>query len=214
MTEKGEFPNSHATIEKKEELPSCVPEALRIRGGAPLGFALLRVNRSMIFENQPLPELSALPIAQLRLLWTVRHLEDATMKDFSERLQVSQSTVTQLADQLVRRKFIERNADLHDRRVVRLKLSEFGKSILTQDEKKHQEMFEEVWGKLSNDERMQVMTGLSLLGDAAERVLTEKGRPPKHNLAPPVPLEGERAGDDPSAQPVLDLMTRRVRGQS
>lgn len=214
MTDQGGFTTSHEIDEKKEKLASGVAEILSASEGAPLGFALLRVNRSMIFENQPLPELSALPIAQLRLLWTVRHLEDATMKDFSERLQVSQSTVTQLADQLVRRKFIERNADLHDRRVVRLKLSEFGKSILAQDEKKHEEMFEEVWGKLSHDERLQVMTGLSLLGDAAERVLTEKGRPLKHYFAPPVPMEGERAGENPSPQPVLDLMTRRVRGQS
>src|SRR5262249_39119711 len=55
-----------------------------------LGAALFRVLRAMVFEQQPLPELNALPMAQLRLLWAVRFHPGSTMKDLSERLGVSQ----------------------------------------------------------------------------------------------------------------------------
>ncbi len=63
----------------------------------PLGHALFRVMRTLVFDDKPVPELDALPLAQLRLLMSVYYGPNSTMKDFSERLNVSQSTVTQLA---------------------------------------------------------------------------------------------------------------------
>src|SRR5579871_3593024 len=81
------------------------------QGDPPLGRAFFRVMRAVMFDDPPLPELDALPLAQLRLLWTIHFQADATMKDYSERLGVSQSTVTQLADRLVRRGLVERQAD-------------------------------------------------------------------------------------------------------
>src|ERR1051326_4791352 len=76
-------------------------------GQPPLGRALFRVMRAMVFDDRPAAELDALPLAQLRLLWVVHFCQDATMKDFSERLGVSQSTVTQLADRLVKRNLVD-----------------------------------------------------------------------------------------------------------
>src|SRR4051794_357960 len=90
-----------------------------------LGAALFRVLRAMVFEQRPLPELNALPMAQLRLLWAVRFHPGSTMKDLSERLGVSQSSVTELANRLVRRNLIARLPDPEDRRVIRLSTSDF-----------------------------------------------------------------------------------------
>ena len=69
----------------------------------PLSVALFSVMKNVIFADIPNPELDCLPLAQLRMLWTVFHHGAAPMKDFSEKLGVSQSTATQLADRLVRR---------------------------------------------------------------------------------------------------------------
>ena len=212
MTETGEnqdTPESGGFMQKSEGRAPAFPGDM-----PPIGYALMRVNRVLIFRNNPVPELSALPMAQLRLLWTVRHMADATMKDFSERLEVSQSTVTQLADHLIKRKFVERYADENDRRVVRLKLSEFGAEVLEMAEKDGRDRMNDVWEALSDEDRAKVLIGLELLGAAAEAVSEQMGRP-----LPPLPFHPNvkrdaNPDDDSGAQPVVDLMTRRVRGQS
>src|SRR5947209_1862858 len=106
---KDRIPNERVGQEAEERRTAAPAEPCGEE--LPLGRALFRVSRALFFEEKPVPELIALPMAQLLLLWTVRFSPDATMKDCSERLSVSQSTVTQLADQLVKRGFVERLAD-------------------------------------------------------------------------------------------------------
>lgn len=178
-----------------------------------LGMALFRINRAMIFGGKPVPELNALPMAQLRLLWTVQHMANATMKDYSERLDISQSTVTQLADHLVRRDFIARLPDPVDRRVVRLALTPRAAAILGKADEDRRTTTLAVWHRLEEMEQQLVMQALRLLGDAAEKVRMEQGNP-----LPPMPdfraseVKGEGDSSD-AQQPVVDIMARRVRGQ-
>ena len=177
----------------------------------PFGRALFRVIRSIVFDDVPVPELDALPLAQLRLLWTIRHYGEETMKDFSERLGVTQSTVTQLADRLVKRGLIDRSSDPTDRRVVRLHLSTYGLEILERAEAAKSQLLEEIWEALDPEEQTEVLQGLETLASCAEAVRTRLGR-----SVPVLPDHEERDmhGDTHSSQPVVDLMALRVRGRS
>lgn len=177
----------------------------------PFGRALFRVIRSIIFDDVPVPELDVLPLAQLRLLWTVRHYGEETMKDFSERLGVTQSTVTQLADRLVKRGLIDRSSDPADRRVVRLHVSAYGAEILERAEAAKSHLLEEIWEALNPEDQADVLQGLETLADCAEAVRTRLGR-----SVPAVTDHEERDLhiDTHSAQPVVDLMALRVRGRS
>lgn len=185
-------------------------------GEPPLGRALHRVMRALMFKEPPIPELDALPLAQLRLLWTVHHTPDATMKDFSERLSVSQSTVTQLADRLVRRGLIERHADPEDRRVVRLRTSPAGRAILGRAEADHQQTHRAVWESLTVQEQQAVIQGLEVLARAGEALRAAQGYPLPACDEPPASNRAADVGasEPGQAQPVVDLMARRVRGQS
>jgi DNA-binding MarR family transcriptional regulator len=167
-----------------------------------------------MFEETPHPELSALPLAQLRLLWTVFFSPDATMKFFSERLNVSQSTLTQLAERLVRRGLIERMHDSADRRVVRLRVTATGRRVLEEASASQHHTFAKVWDTLASKERALVLRGLETLGRAAEEVRAAEGRPIIH--APPCPAGGEDQTPDlvAAAQPVVNLMARRIRGKA
>jgi DNA-binding MarR family transcriptional regulator len=181
----------------------------------PLRHALLRILRATMFDRVPLPEMDALPLAQLRLLWAVFATPHATMKDYSERLGVSQSTVTQLADRLVRRGLLERHADATDRRVVRLQNSAEGTRVLNRDVADHQRVMQDIWEALSSQDQATVMQGLEILGKAADAVRVAQGRP----LAPwpekpPLSEEEMMTTEASQPQPVLDLMTRRVRGRN
>lgn len=199
----------------ESSLPEIAESPASAQSEPPLGAALFRVLRAMVFEQKPLPELNALPMAQLRLLWVVQFHADSTMKDLSERLGVSQSTVTQLADRLVRRNFVERLLDTSDRRVVRLRLSPFGREILGRADAERRRMVQTTWNRLTSDEQADVLNGLTILGSVAECVRAEQGQalPPCVNDHPSISPNSDGSEAASVTQPVVDLMARRVRGQ-
>lgn len=170
--------------------------------------------RALMFEEPPSPELDVLPLAQLRLLWTVFYRPDATMKDFSERLAVSQSTVTQLAERLIRRGLVERRADSVDRRVVRLHLSAAGRALLDEANHRQRQTFAEIWDRFDAHERTVVIEGLAMLGRAGEAVRAAQGRPLESWPEGESSWSAAQAEAGDASQPVVDLMARRVRGRS
>ena len=176
----------------------------------------MRVMRALFFEEKALPELEALPQSQLRLLFAIGFNPDATMTEFSERLCVSQSTVTQLADRLVRRGLVERIADPADRRVVRMHPSDAGRDILDRAERARRLTLEAVWSILSEEQRLEVVHGLQALGSAAESVRVAQGRPllpwPPKRRGPEDP--GGARNEITETEQVVDLMARRVRGRT
>ena len=176
----------------------------------PIGEAFFRVMRAMMFDEEPIAALDALPLAQMRLLWTVRHQSEATMKDLSERLNVSQSTVTQLAERLVKRGLAERIADPADRRVVRLRLSPLGQKSCDTAEARGNARHQAIWNRLDPVQRDAVMQGLETLAEMAERLRFEAGDL-RYALPEPPPLVREETTGGNSAS-VVDLMARRVRG--
>ncbi len=181
----------------------------------PMMHALFRVMRAVMFDEAPLPELDALPLAQLRLLWSVFFMADATMKDFSVRLGVSQSTVTQLADRLVKRGLVVRQDDASDRRVVRLQVSPSGRKLLQEANSRQQQTVASVWNLMSEEERSATMYALGILGERAESVRSAQGRPvPLHHN--PSGSRNTHSGEakESVGQPVVDLMGRRVRGRA
>ena len=179
----------------------------------PLGHALFRVMRALVFDDRPVPELDALPLAQLRLLMSVYYSPKSTMKDFSERLNVSQSTVTQLAERLVKRGFVVRLLDASDRRVIRLHTSVQGQSLVGQADSTRKATLRKVWFSLAPSEQENLKQALTLLGEWGEKIRAEEGRP-----VPPLPKsvlgqhDLRQTSEDPQTKPV-DLMTRRVRGR-
>ena len=177
----------------------------------PIGNVFFRVMRAMMFEDEPIAALDALPLAQMRLIWTVRHQSEATMKDLSERLNVSQSTVTQLAERLVKRGLAERIADPTDRRVVRLRLSKLGREAIGIAEARSDARHQAIWNRLDTDQRNSVMQGLETLAEMAERLRYEEGDLRFHKPEPPPLVREETTGDNSAS--VVDLMARRVRGK-
>jgi hypothetical protein len=137
------------------------------------------------------------------------------MKDYSERLRVSQSTLTQLAERLVGRGLIERYPDEYDRRVVRLRASDSGRELLSVGDRKHRETVAEVWALLSETQRNTALDILETLGRVAEAVREKQGRPVPHWPGFDKDEQNHENGAEPSAsQPVMDILSRRVRGRT
>jgi DNA-binding MarR family transcriptional regulator len=143
----------------------------------PLGHALFRVMRALVFDDRPVPELDALPLGQLRLLMSVYYGPNSTMKDFSERLNVSQSTVTQLAERLVKRGLVVRVMDATDRRVIRLHTSVHGQDLIGQADSTRRATLRKVWFALVPEEQQLLEKALGLLETGEKKFASTRDAP-------------------------------------
>ncbi len=103
-------------------------------------------------------ELGSVTVHQLEVLHGLAR-GDVTMSQLARRLDISESAATDLADRLVRRGLAERQADLRDRRVVVLALSEEGRRIIGRIERQRRKMAESILGALS-DAQLRELLGL------------------------------------------------------
>jgi DNA-binding MarR family transcriptional regulator len=174
--------------------------------------AFFRVAGAVFFSEPKPPEMDALPMAQLRLLMAVHHNQGEPMREFSRFLNISQSSVTKLADALVKRGMLVRVQDESDRRLVRLSCSPSADRMLARGGERAVKTFHLIWEELKDEEREVVLGALETLAVAAEAVRARQGIP-----LPPVPGCGKErpySQELPEADRVIDLMARGVRGRA
>lgn len=112
-----------------------------------------------------------LPLAQLRVVLalhaeeeeSVAALNAVSMTRLSARLKVRMNALTQAADRLMSRGLVERERDPEDRRVVRLRLTEIGRSWALDRRERRRRTLETVWNRLSVSERRSLVDSVRTL---------------------------------------------------
>jgi len=94
-----------------------------------------------------------------------------TMNDLSLKMKLANSTMTRMADQLIQKKMITREADLDDRRIVRVRLTEQGQAVKTHLRQVMQELFSQILADIPVDEQEQVVHSLKTLKQAIVNTL-------------------------------------------
>jgi DNA-binding MarR family transcriptional regulator len=119
-----------------------------------------------------------LPLAQLRLAHALyREDSDAearaageTMGHLSAQLGVRQNALTQAADRLVQRKLAERISDPHDRRIVRLRLTETGYDWVRSRRARRRAHLDKLWATLEPTERDALLEAVRTLETLSRRL--------------------------------------------
>ena len=93
------------------------------------------------------PHIKELKPSEFMVLHTVKHSfldgENGLMvSDISDILKIARPTVTQLVNSLQRKGFLDKCTDEHDKRVVRINLSEKGKTLAKQGADEFYKRFE------------------------------------------------------------------------
>jgi len=136
---------------------------------APLGEiadALPAIMRT-VAESRPLRSGDwELTIAQVRALSVVGGREHCTMGELARQMGISLGAATGLADRLVRQGLIERAADLHDRRVVCLRLSPAGRLARGSLRRAWRRSLARMLDHLSGEELEQIAAALTALHGA------------------------------------------------
>jgi DNA-binding MarR family transcriptional regulator len=90
---------------------------------------------------------------QVRILFLIsRHNEGVAAKDLAEMLGVTPGAVTQLVDGLVDLGLVRREDDVKDRRILRIKLTEFARSKLEEFQKGYLASVSQVFDILNDAE--------------------------------------------------------------
>ena len=127
-------------------------------------------------------ELGSVTVHQLEVLHGLAG-GDVTMSQLARRLDISESAATDVADRLVRQGLAERRADLRDRRVVVLALSEEGRQIIGRIERQRRKMAESILGALS-DAQLAELLGLIEVMVAGSTPAVGADRPSLDNRGP------------------------------
>jgi DNA-binding MarR family transcriptional regulator len=114
-----------------------------------------------IFDNVLLTEgmalskgyFSDLSIAELHTLNAIGPYEARTMTETANILGITIGTLTVAIDRLVKKKYVERNRDTKDRRIVRISLTRQGKLAYRMHSKFHRVLVKRIMDPLSEEEQ-------------------------------------------------------------
>lgn len=117
-----------------------------------------------------------LTITQLRVLFLLRAEPDLSAGALAERLDVTPSTLTRIMDRLVRNALIERVPAKEDRRLVLHSLSDAGRELVEETERRYRAKMDRVLSRLNEQQVARLVEALRDLAEATDAAEAEEAR--------------------------------------
>ena len=111
---------------------------------------------------------TGLSMPQFSVLMQLHHKGACGMSEISERFEVTPAAASQLVDKLVQGGFIIREEDPHDRRAKLLNLTDKGRELIQQGIEERYRWMDQLSGRLTEAERIQVSEALDILTRVAQ----------------------------------------------
>lgn len=111
------------------------------------------------------PASGAVTFAQMRVLWVIEMEGASPQGDVARRLGVSNSTMTEVVDRLVRGGYVRREESSRDRRRVVLNLRPRGRSMLADYAKRRRERFEKLASVVGKGDIDRIARALETLNE-------------------------------------------------
>ena len=126
-------------------------------------------------------------MAQLNIMYTLQRTGEMTMSRLADVLNVSDSNATGLVDRLEERGFIERTRVPEDRRVVLVRLTEGGRTMLEQVDALSDELLRSVLARLRPSQLTGVARAVMDLRIAVEAVTETETTTDRHDASTATP---------------------------
>ena len=127
--------------------------------------ALRRIIRATDLHSKQLFKQSGLTTPQIVVLQSVRDLGEVTTGQISERVNLSQATVTSILDRLEGRALVERYRSVTDRRVVHTRLTREGRAILRKAPSLLHDRFVDEFSALSRSRQARIIDVLEEIAE-------------------------------------------------
>ncbi|MFC3615406.1 MarR family winged helix-turn-helix transcriptional regulator [Lutimaribacter marinistellae] len=122
--------------------------------------ALRRILRATELFGRDLKKAAGVTAAQFRVLQIIAESGQATAKEISTRMRVSQATVTSLVDKLVREGMVVREKSVRDRRQTDIHITERGRQTLIDAPDPLQQKFVRKFSSLEDWEQSMLVASL------------------------------------------------------
>lgn len=106
---------------------------------------------------------TGLSMPQFSVMMQLYHKGACGMSEISERFEVTPAAASQLVDKLVQSSFIVREEDPNDRRAKLLNLTDAGRDLIQQGMDERHLWLDQLSGRLTEAERVQVSEALDIL---------------------------------------------------
>lgn len=116
-------------------------------------FKLSRFKEHMAFSS----DLTQLTMHQIQALVFLQKHENAQMREIAEHFKIELPSATSLINKLVSVNLVERKADEHDRRLVRIVLTQHGKDLFEQVKKDRSKKIEQMLSYLSEEDKHELL---------------------------------------------------------
>ncbi len=109
-------------------------------------------------------------ITQIAALFFIYRKGSNSVSDIRDELGITNAAASQMLERLVQLQLIQRSEDPHDRRCKEIVLTDKGRQVLQDSIYANQSWFGNLASTLSETEKEQVVTGLELLIEKAEKL--------------------------------------------
>jgi DNA-binding MarR family transcriptional regulator len=116
---------------------------------------------------------TGLSIPQFSMMMQMYHRGACGMSEVSERFEITPAAASQLVDKLVHGGLIQRVEDPNDRRAKLLSLTDKGREFIQQGIEERYRWVDELAGKLTENERVQISEALDIMTRAAQELESE-----------------------------------------
>ncbi|MBM7646855.1 DNA-binding MarR family transcriptional regulator [Scopulibacillus daqui] len=99
----------------------------------------------------------------VRILQQVKNGEYVTIKEISEKLQISHNTASEHVSRLIKKGYIQKERDNKDRRKTVLSLTPKGSEVLVKHTCLDESKLDKIFSLLSKEEQNMIMSSLKLL---------------------------------------------------
>lgn len=115
-----------------------------------------------------------LSMQELRTIKFIGDKKQCIMREISDHLMLAVSTLTAIVDKLVRKKFVVRNRQEDDRRIVNVELTEKGMGIYNIDKEHHVHLSEGMLKYLNEEEQDLLLNLLSKINSNLQNEFPQK----------------------------------------
>lgn len=125
--------------------------------------ALRKIIRATDRNSKKLNQQAGLTIPQSVLMSAIDENPDVTLGYLTERISLSQATVSTILDRLEERKLLERQRNQRDKRIVNVALTQAGKELLSKAPTPLQDIFVRHFDNLPNMQQELIISALQAL---------------------------------------------------
>jgi DNA-binding MarR family transcriptional regulator len=107
---------------------------------------------------------------QCEALMCIKKHKDTHMGDIATHFSTTMPTATALIDKLIGAKFVKRENDVNDRRIVRITLTKSGEKQLSETTKQRTNKMDKLLSYLSKQDKLELLRILTILTEKSENL--------------------------------------------